>query len=98
MGRQITLELAAAIANGLDQRVAQGLAASEAFAALLTKIGIRPSDKLIAGEIQKILLSISVSGRFDRPHSKRPADNNLTATTLRRRCAISWPSSRPPPA
>ena len=52
MNQQITPELAAA--NGLDQRVAQGLASSEAFAAYLTKIGVRPSDKLTAGEIQKI--------------------------------------------
>lgn len=78
VGQQITPDLAAA--NGLDQRVAQGLATSEAFAALLTKMGIRPSDKLIAAEIQKIPAFFDqVSGRFDRnSYLKRLADNNLT--------------------
>lgn len=82
VGQQITPELAAA--NGLDQRVAQGLASSEAFAAYLTKIGIRPSDKLIAGEIQKIPAFFDqVSGRFDRnSYLKRLADNNLTAAAF----------------
>ncbi len=80
MGQQITPELAAA--NGLDQRVAQGLASSEAFAAYLTKIGIRPSDKLIAGEIQKIPAFFDqVTGKFDKnAYLKRLADNNLTAS------------------
>ena len=80
--QQITPELAAA--NGLDVRVAQGLASSEAFAAYLTKIGVRPSDKLIAGEIQKIPAFFDqVSGRFDRnSYLKRLADNNLTAATF----------------
>jgi peptidyl-prolyl cis-trans isomerase D len=80
MGQQITPELAAA--NGLDQRVAQGLASSEAFAAYLTKIGIRPSDKMIAGEIQKIPAFFDqVTGRFDKnAYLKRLADNSLTAT------------------
>jgi peptidyl-prolyl cis-trans isomerase D len=82
MGQQITPELAAA--NGLDQRVAQGLGASEAFAALLTKIGVRPSDKLIAGEIQKIPAFFDqVSGRFDRnSYLRRLQDNGLTAATF----------------
>jgi peptidyl-prolyl cis-trans isomerase D len=82
VGQQITPELAAA--NGLDVRVAQGLASSEAFAAYLTKIGVRPSDKLIAGEIQKIPAFFDqVSGRFDRnSYLKRLADNNLTAAAF----------------
>ncbi len=82
MHQQISPELAAA--NGLDQRVAQGMASSEAFAAYLTKIGIRPSDKLIAGEIQKIPAFFDqVSGRFDRNnYLKRLADNNLTAAVF----------------
>jgi peptidyl-prolyl cis-trans isomerase D len=82
VGQQITPELAAA--NGLDQRVAQGLASSEAFSAYLTKIGVRPSDKLIAGEIQKIPAFFDqVTGRFDRnSYLKRLADNNLTAASF----------------
>ena len=80
--QEITPQLAAD--NGLDQRVEQGMASSEAFAAYLTKIGIRPSDKLIAGEIQKIPAFFDqVSGRFDRnSYLKRLADNNLTAATF----------------
>jgi peptidyl-prolyl cis-trans isomerase D len=82
VGQQITPELAAA--NGLDQRVAQGLATSEAFAAMLTKMGVRPSDRLIASEIQKIPAFFDqVSGRFDRnSYLKRLADNNLTAASF----------------
>ncbi|HLZ76209.1 peptidylprolyl isomerase [Phenylobacterium sp.] len=80
--QEVTPQLAAD--NGLDQRVAQGMATSEAFAAYLTKIGIRPSDKLIAGEIQKIPAFFDqVSGRFDRnSYLRRLADNNLTAANF----------------
>ena len=52
VGQPISPELAAA--NGLDRQVLQGVATREAFAALLTKIGLRPSDRQIAEEIQKI--------------------------------------------
>src|SRR5688500_15081859 len=40
--------------NRLDQIVLNGLATREAFAELLLKVGVRPSDKLIVEQIQKI--------------------------------------------
>jgi peptidyl-prolyl cis-trans isomerase D len=79
VGQPITPELAAA--NGLDRRVLEGIASSEAFAEMLTKIGLRPSDRLIAAEIQKIPAFFDqVTGRFDKQaYLRRLADNNLTA-------------------
>ncbi|MDB5449278.1 MAG: rotamase family protein [Phenylobacterium sp.] len=78
MGQPITNEVAAA--NGLDRRVLDGLATREAFAELLRKIGIRPSDKLIAGQIAKIPAFFDqVSGRFDKTqYQQRLAENGLT--------------------
>ncbi len=77
--QQITPELAAE--NGLDRRVTEGLAMREAYAELLGKIGIRPADKLIAAEIQKIPAFFDqVSGRFDKnTYTHKLAENNLTA-------------------
>ena len=74
----ITAEMA--VANGLDRQVLQGLAANEAFAALVTKAGVRPSDKLIAAQIQKIPAFFDqVSGRFDQKAFKQKlAENGLT--------------------
>jgi peptidyl-prolyl cis-trans isomerase D len=74
----ISNELAAA--NGLDRQVLEGLAGNEAFAALLSKIGVRPSDKLIAQEIQKIPAFFDqVSGRFDEKAFKQKlAENGMT--------------------
>jgi peptidyl-prolyl cis-trans isomerase D len=79
VGQPITPELAAA--NGLDRRVLEGIATSEAFSEMLTKIGLRPSDRLIAAEIQKIPAFFDqVTGRFDKQaYLRRLADNNLTA-------------------
>ncbi len=77
--QQITPELAAQ--NGLDRRVTEGLAMREAYAELLGNIGVRPADKLIAAEIQKIPAFFDqVSGRFDKTtYLRKLADNNLTA-------------------
>jgi peptidyl-prolyl cis-trans isomerase D len=82
VGQQITPEIAAQ--NGLDRRVLEGLATREAFAALLTKIGIRPADKLIAAEIQKIPAFFDqVTGRFDKQsYLRRLADNGMTAASF----------------
>ena len=78
-GQQITPELAAA--NGIDRRVLEGLAGREAFAEMLAKIGLHPSDKLIVAEIQKIPAFFDqVTGRFDKQaYLRRLGDNNLTA-------------------
>ncbi|WP_331506201.1 peptidylprolyl isomerase [Phenylobacterium sp.] len=82
VGQPITPEIAAA--NGLDRQVLEGVATREAFSALLTKIGLRPSDKLIAGEIQKIPAFFDqVTGRFDKQsYLRKLADNGMTAATF----------------
>ena len=84
VGQPITPELAAA--NGLDRRVLEGLATREAYADLLTTMGIRPADKLIAAEIQKIPAFFDqVSGRFDKiAYQRKLADNNMTPTAFER--------------
>ena len=84
VGQPITPEMAAA--NGLDRRVLEGLATREAYADLLTKIGIRPADKLIAAEIQKIPAFFDqVSGRFDKiAYQRKLAENNMTPAGFER--------------
>lgn len=78
MGQQIPTE--AAVANGLDRRVLEGLAGREAFAEIVRKMGIRPSDKLVAGEIDKMPAFFDqVSGKFDRKsYQQKLAENGLT--------------------
>jgi peptidyl-prolyl cis-trans isomerase D len=78
MGQPITPEVAAE--NGLDRRVLDGVASREAFAELLSKAGIRPSDSLIVAEINKIPAFFDqVSGRFDKTaYAQRLSENGLT--------------------
>jgi peptidyl-prolyl cis-trans isomerase D len=78
VGQPITTE--AAVANGLDRRVLEGLAGREAFAELVRKIGIIPSDKLIVAEINKIPAFFDqVSGRFDKKaYQQKLGENGLT--------------------
>ncbi|MBS0361486.1 MAG: SurA N-terminal domain-containing protein [Proteobacteria bacterium] len=82
VGQQITPEIAAE--NGLDRRVLEGIATTEAFSEMLNKMGIRPSDKLVGDEIRKIPAFFDqVTGRFDKAsYAKRLADNNLSVTTF----------------
>ena len=77
-GQPITTE--AAVANGLDRRVLEGLAGREAFAELVRKIGVIPSDKLIVAEINKIPAFFDqVSGRFDKKaYQQKLGENGLT--------------------
>src|SRR3569833_2683574 len=51
-GQPIPTDVAAA--NGLDRAELEGLATDAAFSAYLEKIGLKPSDKLVVSEIQKI--------------------------------------------
>jgi peptidyl-prolyl cis-trans isomerase D len=53
--------------NGLDKQILQGLATREAFNELLSRVGVRPSDKLVIEQIQKIPAFFDqVTGRFDK--------------------------------
>ena len=76
--RPISAEEAAA--NQLDAIVLNGVAAREAFAELLHRAGIRPSDKLVVSRIQEVPAFFDpVTGRFDRKtYEARLAENNLT--------------------
>ena len=78
-GQQISNELA--VENRFDTRVLEMLADREAMAALIEKIGLRPSDTLITREIEKIPAFFDqVSGRFDkRLYEEALARNKLTA-------------------
>lgn len=77
-GQPITAEQAAEA--GLDARLLDELATREAFAASIAKAGIRPSDKLVAGELQKMTAFFdTVSGRFDKElYLQRLSEAGLT--------------------
>ncbi|CAN7347908.1 SurA N-terminal domain-containing protein [Phenylobacterium sp. LjRoot219] len=77
MGQPVTAEVAAA--NGLDRQVLQGLATREAFAELLHRMGIRPSDKEVVAQIAKIPAFFNpVSGKFDKAlYQQRLAQNEM---------------------
>ncbi|MDZ4375860.1 MAG: SurA N-terminal domain-containing protein, partial [Phenylobacterium sp.] len=77
-GQAITPEMAQE--NNLDANVLNAVATREAFAELLTRIGVVPSDKLILAEIEKIPAFFDpISGRFDRPtFERRLQENGLT--------------------
>jgi len=69
-GQPVPLELA--VERGFDKQVLQLMASREAFAALLSKIGLKPSDKLVVDEIAKIPAFFDpVSGRFDKTAYER---------------------------
>ncbi len=64
-GQTITLQ--DALAHGLDRQVLDAVAADETLAAYIQKIGVRPSDKQVVGEIAKAPRFFNpVSGQFDR--------------------------------
>lgn len=77
-GQSITPQLA--VENGLDTEVIRGLSTREAFSELLHRIGLRPSDKLVVAEIQKIPAFFDlVTGRFDKTaYARRLSENGLT--------------------
>jgi peptidyl-prolyl cis-trans isomerase D len=78
MGQPVSAEVAAA--NGLDRQVLQSVATREAFAELLHKIGVRPSDKEVLEQIAKIPAFFDqMSGRFDKKqYEQRLAQNDMT--------------------
>ncbi|HTK35445.1 MAG TPA: SurA N-terminal domain-containing protein [Caulobacteraceae bacterium] len=69
-----------AVAAGADRGLADSLAQSEAFAALVTKLGVNPSDKLVVGELRKQSAFFDpVSGKFDKQtYETRLQENGLT--------------------
>lgn len=77
-GQAITPEMAAQ--NGIDRRLLDEVALRASFGALLEKIGLRPSDKLLTSEIQKEAAFFDpVTGRFDRKlYASRLAEAGLT--------------------
>lgn len=84
-------------ANHLDQIVLNGLATREAFSELLTKVGVRPSDKLVLAQIEKIPAFFDpITGRFDRQTFLRMLGNNnmtpkmLDADIRDRRATQDW--------
>jgi peptidyl-prolyl cis-trans isomerase D len=76
-GQPITQEVAEQ--NHLDSVVLKGVATREAFAELLSKVGIHPSDKLILDQIQKIPAFFDpITGRFDKKtFEQRLGENGL---------------------
>ncbi len=62
-----TVSVQDAVSHNIDHQVADAIAADEALAAYIDRIGIRPGDKQIVAEIAKAPRFFNaVSGRFDR--------------------------------
>jgi peptidyl-prolyl cis-trans isomerase D len=71
------LSLDVADKNHLDRRVLDTLAAQEALNAVVARMGVHPSDKLLAAQIQKISAFFDpVTGRFDRKQYDRVMQQN----------------------
>lgn len=77
-GQTITAEMAEE--NNLDAVVLNGLATREAFAELMSRVGIRPSDKLLVQQIEQMQGFFDpITGRFDRKtYEQRLGQNSLT--------------------
>jgi len=77
-GQPITVEQAQQ--GNLDAVVLNGVATRESFAELLSKIGIKPGDKLVLNQIEKIPAFFDpISGRFDKKtFQQRLAENGMT--------------------
>jgi peptidyl-prolyl cis-trans isomerase D len=78
VGQPVSQEMA--VENKFDVRLLDELATRESFTALLQKIGVHPSDKLISEQIEKIPAFFDrVSGRFDKTlYAQTLGQNNLT--------------------
>lgn len=74
------ISLEQAVQFGLDKRLMEEIATREAFGAMLEKIGIRPSDRLVSGELRKIPAFFNpISGAFDKAlYAQRLGENGLT--------------------
>lgn len=76
--RPVTIE--EAVKAGLDRRLLDEIATRESFGEMLSKIGVRPSDRLMESELRKIPAFFNpVSGAFDKAlYQQRLAENGLT--------------------
>lgn len=74
------LSIEQAVEFGLDKRLLDEIATREAFGELLSKVGIRPSDRLLGAELRKIPAFFNpISGQFDKTlYEQRLAENGLT--------------------
>jgi len=77
-GQPITVEQAQQ--GNLDAVVLNGVATREAFAELMSRVGIKPGDKLILAQIEKIPAFFDpISGRFDKKiFRQRLGENGMT--------------------
>jgi peptidyl-prolyl cis-trans isomerase D len=84
VGQPIPLELA--VERGLDRQVLEGLAAREAFAEMMHRMGVRVSDKMVADQINKIPAFFdSITGKFDQKlYAGKLAERQLTPETFER--------------
>ena len=74
-GQPISNEVAAE--NGLDSRVLEELATREAWGAMLSKMGVNPSDAMLAAELQKIPAFLNqITGQFDKAAYTRTLQEN----------------------
>ena len=71
-----------AIKHDLDRRIADELAISEAFAEMLKRLGLRPSDQLIVDKLRTIPRFFNqITGQFDKKaYGQFLQQNNMTAT------------------
>lgn len=85
VGQPVTQEIA--VENHLDTRLLDELASQEAFAGLLSKIGLRPADSLMKAELEKIPAFFDqVSGRFDKTlYVQKLGENQFTAPEFEQR-------------
>jgi peptidyl-prolyl cis-trans isomerase D len=69
-----------AVEAGLDRRLLQELATREAFGEMLSRTGVRPSDRLMEGELRKIPAFFNpISGAFDKAlYQQRLGENGLS--------------------
>lgn len=77
-GQPVTQE--EAVAQGRDRGLVENLAYTESFAALVTKLGLRPSDEQVIEEIRKATAFFDpISGRFERTiYQQKLQENGLT--------------------
>ena len=81
-GQPVSTELA--VENHFDARLLDEMATDQSFGALLDRIGLKPSDKLLSQQIEKIPNFFDqVSGRFDKAlYQQTLAQNNMSVVTF----------------